>query len=43
VKKFKRSAKRLASEFLIEVKDDIKGALFWSCLEDKHYDETYTF
>ena len=26
-----------------EVKDDIKGASFWSCLEDKHYDETYTF
>ncbi len=26
-----------------EIKDDIKGASFWSCLEDKHYAETYTF
>ena len=26
-----------------EVKDDINGVSFWSCLEDKHYDEIYTF
>ncbi len=26
-----------------EIKDDIKGASFWTCLEDKHYAETYTF
>jgi len=26
-----------------EIKDDIKGTSFWSCLEDKHYDATYTF
>ncbi len=26
-----------------EVKDDIKGTSFWSCLEDKHYNETLTF
>ena len=26
-----------------EIKDDIKGTSFWSCLEDKHYDTNYTF
>ena len=26
-----------------EIKDDIKGASFWTCLEDKHYDENYSF
>lgn len=26
-----------------EVKDDIQGRSFWDCLEDRYYDDTYTF
>jgi hypothetical protein len=26
-----------------EVKDDIKGKSFWNCLEDWHFDDTYSF
>ena len=33
----------IETTLVYEVKDDIKGRSFWDCLEDKHYDETYTF
>jgi len=33
----------IETTLVYEIKDDIKGASFWSCLEDKHYDTTYTF
>ena len=26
-----------------EVKDDIKGKSFWDCLEDRHFDDSYSF
>ncbi len=26
-----------------EVKDDIKGKSFWDCLEDRHFDDAYSF
>ena len=26
-----------------EIKDDIQGISFWDCLEDWHFDDTYTF
>jgi len=33
----------LETTLVYEIKDDIKGTSFWTCLEDKHYDTTYTF
>ena len=33
----------IETTLVYEIKDDIKGTSFWSCLEDKHYDTTYTF
>jgi len=33
----------IETTLVYEIKDDIKGTSFWDYLEDKHYDDTYTF
>jgi len=33
----------IEATLVYEIKDDIKGNSFWDCLEDWHFDDTYTF
>ncbi|PHS35308.1 MAG: hypothetical protein COB07_13260 [Sulfurovum sp.] len=33
----------IETTLVYEIKDDIKGSSFWDCLEDWHFDDSYTF
>ena len=33
----------IETTLVYEIKDDIKGTSFWDCLEDWHFDDSYTF
>ena len=33
----------IETTLVYEMKDDITGSSFWDCLEDKHFDDTYSY
>ena len=33
----------IETTLVYEIKDDLGGTSFWDCLEDKHFDDSYSF